>query len=286
MSINLKDAYFQIPVHPSSRKYLRVKWGTQTLQFKTLCFGLSTDPQVFTRIFATVSAWAHEQGTRLIRYLDDWLLLSDSREVLRGQGAKLLQFCNVLGITINLEKSQLIPSTRMTYLGMVLDWQRLIGHLESLEKLVPLGRLNLRGVQWNLKEAWNQRDSPHKVVPVTKETKVVLEWWIDTSNTLKGTPFADDPPEMLLFTDASKEGWGAHLLDSTARGRWGPEEKNLHINVLEMMAVKRACLEFVQKLRGNTVALMSDNATVVVYVKKQGGLKSKELCSFTLEFLE
>ncbi|XP_068212533.1 uncharacterized protein [Palaemon carinicauda] len=235
------------------------------------------------------------------------------------EGTKLLQFCNLLGITINLEKFELIPFTRMTYLRMVLDsrlakafpsaerldnlnqilwpflsgqprrakdWQRLIGHLVSLEKLVPQGRLKLRGVQWNQKEAWNQRDSPHKVVPVTTETKEVLGWWIDTSNTLKGMPFVADPPEMLFFTDASKEGWGAHLLDSTARGRWGPEEKNLHINVLEMMAVQRACLEFIQKLRGNTVALMCDNATVVAYIKKQGGLKSKELCSLTLEFLE
>ena len=30
-----------------------------------LCFGLSTAPQVFTRVFATVSAWAHSRGVRL-----------------------------------------------------------------------------------------------------------------------------------------------------------------------------------------------------------------------------
>ncbi|XP_068240092.1 uncharacterized protein [Palaemon carinicauda] len=99
-------------------------------------------------------------------------------------------------------------------------------------------------------------------------------------------PFAADPPEMLLFTDAFKEGWGAHFLDSTAKGRWVAEEKNLHINVLEMMAVQRACLELVQRLRGNTAALMCDNAMVVAYIKKQGGLKSKDLCNLTLEFLE
>ncbi|XP_068220948.1 uncharacterized protein [Palaemon carinicauda] len=81
---------------------------------------------------------------------------------------------------------------------------------------------------------------------------------------------------MLLFTDASK----------SAKGKWSPKEKSFHINVLELLAVQRACLEFVHLLRGNTVALMCDNATVVGYVKKQGGLKLKELCSLTTEFLE
>ena len=61
-SIDLKDAYFQIPVHTSSRKWLRFfSVGTVHL-FKVLCFWLSTAPQVFTRVFATVSAWAHTRG--------------------------------------------------------------------------------------------------------------------------------------------------------------------------------------------------------------------------------
>ena len=43
-----------------------------------LCFGLSTAPQVFTRVFATVSAWAHSRGVQLLRYLDDWLVQSQA----------------------------------------------------------------------------------------------------------------------------------------------------------------------------------------------------------------
>ena len=55
-SIDLKDAYFQIPVQPSSRKLLRFASNGTVYQFKALCFGLSTAPQVFTRVFAAVSA--------------------------------------------------------------------------------------------------------------------------------------------------------------------------------------------------------------------------------------
>jgi hypothetical protein len=40
-----------------------------------------------------------------------------------------------------------------------------------------------------------------------------------------------------MFVDASLEGWGAHLEDQVTSELWSLEEKNLHINVLELTAV-------------------------------------------------
>ncbi|XP_066960836.1 uncharacterized protein [Macrobrachium rosenbergii] len=45
ISLDLQDAYLQIPVHPSSRKFLRVVSRKITYQFRALCFGLVTAPQ-------------------------------------------------------------------------------------------------------------------------------------------------------------------------------------------------------------------------------------------------
>ena len=53
-SLDLKVVYFQIPIHPSSRKLLRFTSEGTVYQFRALCFGLSTAPQVFTRVFAAV----------------------------------------------------------------------------------------------------------------------------------------------------------------------------------------------------------------------------------------
>ena len=52
VSLDLKDAYLQVPMHPESRKFLRFMVGGKVYQFKVLCFGLSTAPQVFTRVMA------------------------------------------------------------------------------------------------------------------------------------------------------------------------------------------------------------------------------------------
>ena len=120
-SLDLKDVYFQVPVHPSSRKFLRfVSQGT-VYQFKVLCFGLSTAPQVFMRVFAAVSAWAHTRGIRLLRYLDDWLVLASSETKARQHVQELLLLCHNLGIVVNEKKSDLVPSRSASYLGMTID---------------------------------------------------------------------------------------------------------------------------------------------------------------------
>ena len=120
-SLDLKDAYFQIPIHHSSRKWPHFVPDGTVHQFKVLCFGLSTAPQVFTRVFATVSAWAHSRRVRLLWYLDDWLVLASSETRAKHHVRELLFLCHSLGIVINEEKSDLSSSQSVEYLGMSID---------------------------------------------------------------------------------------------------------------------------------------------------------------------
>ena len=54
-----KNAYLQVPMHPDSRKFLRFVACGKVYQLKVLCFGLSTAPQVFTQVMASVLAFLH-----------------------------------------------------------------------------------------------------------------------------------------------------------------------------------------------------------------------------------
>ena len=53
-------------VHPVCCQFLRFAWEGRALQFRALCFGLSTALQVFTRIMAPVLVELHKQGIRLL----------------------------------------------------------------------------------------------------------------------------------------------------------------------------------------------------------------------------
>ena len=49
-SIDLKDAYFSVPIYKSDRKYLRFFWEDCCYQFCALTRGLSSSPRVFTKL--------------------------------------------------------------------------------------------------------------------------------------------------------------------------------------------------------------------------------------------
>ena len=106
--VDLKDTHFQIPVHQSSGRLLRFLsrgggWGGGVgvvYQFKGLCFGLLTAPQVFTRVFTAVSACVHSREIRLLRYLDDWLVFTSSEAVAKRNVQDLLSHYHSLGLVI------------------------------------------------------------------------------------------------------------------------------------------------------------------------------------------
>ena len=58
---------------------------------------------------------------------------------------------------------------------------------------------------------------------------------------------------------------------------WTPSQKQLSINLREMMAVQNGLLRFSQFLRGKTIALFCDNVTTVAYLRRSGGTRSQVL---------
>ena len=60
--IILKEVYLLFPMHPYSGYFLRFMAFGKVFQFLALCLGLSTAPQVFTRVMAPVRSFLHSLG--------------------------------------------------------------------------------------------------------------------------------------------------------------------------------------------------------------------------------
>ena len=305
-SIDLKEAYLQVPVHPASRHFLRFVFRDQVYQFKALCFGLSTAPQVFTRVMAPVSAILHSMGIRMRRYLDDWLVQSSSRESLLRDLQTVLQLCHELGIVVNPQKSNLVPSQIVQYLGVVIDttsfraspsqerisklqstaeefrssasppaslWLSLLGVLSSLAHLVPGGRLRMRSLQICLHRSWDRQDLG---APVSASAECLrdLQWWLHLPRLSLGVSLCQVSPDLHFWSDASDVGWGAHLDRQVASGLWDSHQAALSINARELLAVKLGLHQFQSSLQGRTVAVFCNNTTAVAYLRKEGGTRS------------
>ena len=309
VSLDLQDAYLQVPVHPSSRHYLRFCVGDSVLQFRSLCFGLSTALQVFTRVMAPISSVMHRYGFRILRYLDDWLVLGSSfRDIVRARDF-LLWLCRELGVRVNLAKSSLDPSQTLDYLGMRLQtrplrvfltpkrvqklssllhefvscqqqpltlWRQLLGVMSSLSTIVPGSHLRMRSLQLCL-NASGRLLPDSAPVSWDESCRADLRWWSEESHLLVGLPLGLPHPELALYTDASDSGWGAFLPDDQLSGLWSPEFSNFSINHRELLAVLYGVQGFLPVLRGRSVSLFADNMTALSYLRKQGGTHSSTL---------
>ena len=317
ISLDLQDAYLQVPVHHDSRRYLRFVVDGKTFQFRVLCFGLTTAPQVFTRIMAPVSAILHRHGVRMLRYLDDWLILASSKIACIQSRDRLLSVCTELGIQVNLTKSSLVPSQSLVYLGMEIHslpfiarptparannlirlmeeflstpsppaclWRRLLGHLSSLILLVSGGMIRMRLLQLCLKDQWDFLDDQFQVSwsPLCRED---LLWWSREVQLREGVSLSLPAPDISFFSDASDVGWGALVGEHHASGLWLPHQKALSINMRELLAVQLGLQAFEHLIMGMSVALFCDNTTTVAYLRRSGGTFSSTLNATAREVL-
>ena len=125
VKLDLKDAFLSVPIHPTHRRYLRFQWEEQAWEFQTLPFGLSSAPYVFTKLLKPAVATLHRLGMRLVLYLDDMLILAQTREMTRECLATALELLLSLGFIINLKKSVLNPTQKIEFLGFQIDSQRM-----------------------------------------------------------------------------------------------------------------------------------------------------------------
>ena len=118
-----------------------------------------------------------------------------------------------------------------------------------------------------------------EISSVAGQPSAHLDWWQNPVNVMKGADLHPKDHSIQLFTDASNEGWGTHLDQSSTKGLWSDQEKRLHINILELKAVSLALRRFKDQCQDQTVLVATDNSTVVAYINKQRGTHSAEMCA-------
>jgi len=73
-SIDLKDAYYSIPIAAPYRQYLRFSWRGNLYQFTCLPNGLSCGPRKFTKLLKPALSALHLKGHISSGYIDDLYL--------------------------------------------------------------------------------------------------------------------------------------------------------------------------------------------------------------------
>ena len=105
VKIDLKDAYFCVPMHKKHRHFLRFMWEGKCYQFNCLPFSLGPAPLMFTKLLKPVVALLCRLGLRLIVYLDDIILFTQTPNRILQDRDTTLWLLQQLGFVINWKKS-------------------------------------------------------------------------------------------------------------------------------------------------------------------------------------
>lgn len=253
-NIDLKDAYLSVPVHETSRKFLRFLWKGKSYQFKALPFGLCSAPRIFTKVLKPVAAFLRRKAIRVLIYLDDFLLLAATVEEAVKNTQLVVNLLQSRGFTINPKKSLLIPTQVINFLGFKIDSTRmmlslpaektakildccrrflvsqsitlrnlasLIGLLESSRPAIWRAPLHFRHLQSDLIRGLHMnQESYDAVIALSPSARAELAWWLKHTLNANGSPAHLPPPDMTITTDASRKGWGAVHQSFRTNGRW------------------------------------------------------------------
>lgn len=323
--LDMRDAYYSIPIDKQSRRYLQFIFEGKLYQFKVLVFGLSTAPRIFTKVMKPVVAFIRARGILIIIYLDDILLAAPTFEECHRNTLFVIDLLESLGFRINREKSELIPSHRIPFLGFVVDsvqmsitlpmekilsiqsmaillkdslqtvslrmLSKFIGMCSATRPAVYQAPAHYRHLQFLknlvLRNSLNPIEAYDKEVFLNEKSREDLVWWESRLQFHCSQPINFPPPSKVITSDSSDYGWGIWSDGEHSQGLWSWEEIKWHINLKELMAGFIGLKLFTRCQPCLThIRLQMDNTTSVHYVNKIGGTISFELCMLALGMWE
>ena len=312
-SIDIKDAFYSVPINDGHKKYLKFVWQGGIFQFCVMPNGYCDAMRIFTKLLKPVFATLREEGYESVIYVDDSLLQGEDFQECLDNIQKTLKYLQDLGFVIHPEKSILYPTQIITFLGFIINTLNMtvtlttekkdkiitkgkgllkrgnitirmissfIGNLTSSFDAVPEGRLYYRHLEWckTLSLGLHKYDFEAQCYLSTQAIEEIT-WWVENVEFsfahIKNIPDID----RTIFTDASKHqggGWGASDASfGEINGRWSLNEQDMDINCLELKAIKLAIKSFSPLYnRCKHIRVMSDNTSAIAYINKKGGTHS------------
>jgi hypothetical protein len=276
VKVDFKDAFLHLSLNQASRRYCRFWHRGRKYQAKTMFFGLTHAPWVFTKLVRKVLSVLRREGLRIVHFIDDFLIAASSLTLLQSQTARFIQVFQDLGFLLHPKKVMLFPSTKIEFLGLcwdtgdraislpedkrralrrvvsrmarrgasvkLRDLARLLGQIQFAKLAVPLARLHSASLLQLQRDALRKDHDWRALICIPPHAREELLAWESRLETEVSRPFLLDHSPTVLHGrwDAAKTGWGGYATWEgrrlTARGAFSPMEANQSSNVRESLA--------------------------------------------------
>lgn len=313
-SIDFCSGFHHISIRQEDRDLLGFSWRGIFYIFNVLPFGLSLSPWLFTRMTRPALAYLRSKSHRMAMYMDDLLGCVSPHQ--SSQLLECIDLFTRLGWIIEPTKSKLTLSTSTEWLGYRIDtadatrgpalfvtskkrqevtrqisyvlrnyarpfsarfMARIAGLCTSLSRcvLAPT-RMLLRNLHRDIQRAAMSSWSTTLILSPAAISDLRL--WLQSLKEWSGVRLIPKPIDLVLYTDASDAGYGAHFKQPTQpdcsqsiHGQWSAADAQTSINFRELKAVLLALQQWAPLWQDRQVRLRTDNATTVAYVNGFGG---------------
>ena len=265
--LDIKSAYRSVNINPDHRKFQGLMWDVdgvyRYLHDNCLSFGLKCAPWIFSRLSEFVVRCMRRRGhNKIFSYLDDFLVVGDSRDECLAATEVLMSLLRELGFFIAWKKV-VSATTRVVYLGIQIDSvlmeislpesklikiSKMVAEFRSKDKCTKRQLEQLAG---NLAHASTVvkggRTFSRRVINVVKYLpdrthmyyipswmKLDLEWWHSFMQTFNGKAkviTGDVDSEISFGTDSSMTGFAAVWQSDWVLGVWGTTHPRTDISV-------------------------------------------------------
>ena len=240
-SIDLKDAYYSIPIHPDFQNFFTFQWEGVFYQFLALPNGFGPAVRAFSKTLKAPFKVLRGKGHLSVIYIDDSFLQGDTYSSCQDNINETVSLLLKLGFTIHPTKSILCPLQEITFLGFIINSKdmtialttrrseafarlceelinaskpkirfvaRVIGTIISSFPAVWYGPLYYRSLENAKIYALRANSGNFNSKMVLNDLcKHELQWWI-YQNSQFISPIHFPVIDLILFSDASLEGWG------------------------------------------------------------------------------
>ena len=119
-SIDLKDAFFSVPIHSTHQKYLQFRFD-DLFQFTCMPNGYGAAMRVFPEISKVSLGHLRSLGHNSVVYVDDSYLQGDKYLACLYNISDTIKLLRELGFLIHTEKSVLTPSQTIVFLDFIIS---------------------------------------------------------------------------------------------------------------------------------------------------------------------
>lgn len=286
-TLDIKSAYWQIPLSKQSRKYTAFTIpGRGLFHFKRLPFGLTNAPATFQELVDKI--FGPELEPYLFKYLDDFIIITPDFETHIRILNEVFRRLKEAGLALNKEKC-VFCRDELKFLGYVINRAGLNTDPGKVSAIVdmPIPRTPRQVRQILGMVSWYRRFIPNMstiVAPLTALTKkhVKFKWslqceeaFANIKNALISAPILSCPNFKYPFTvqcDASSYGVGA-VLTQNIEGKENvicylsraltKNEQKMSITEKEIIAVIWACEKLRCYLELSFFTVITDHASLV-----------------------